>query len=79
MSIRIENVPKEQLEKLHKFYEDLQRNWRQKEVEYKMITSPVKNWWTGKGTSGNCSYWTGHGLKEAGIIDHSSMWPVRIS
>jgi len=56
----------------------LQENWREKNAAYSLVVSPFKNWWAGKEAAGNCSYWTGHGLKSAGILPHSSMWPKEL-
>eukprot|EP01087_Luapelamoeba_hula_P009996 TRINITY_DN2618_c0_g1_i1.p1 TRINITY_DN2618_c0_g1~~TRINITY_DN2618_c0_g1_i1.p1 ORF type:complete len:945 (-),score=127.18 TRINITY_DN2618_c0_g1_i1:110-2944(-) len=78
VSIRIENVDQPRLDALHNFYIELQQKWRSQEVCYSSMTGGIRNWFSGKTTSGNCSFWIGEGLRQARIIEQTSDWPKEL-
>lgn len=79
LSIRIENVDLERIKKLHEFYLNLQHESLKPSIKYGMIlyplTNPIRRLF-GFPIKGNCSYWTGLGLKEIGLVKNTSNWPL---
>ena len=79
LSIRIENVDPEQIQRLHQHFVTLQQQSLNGEIKYGMMlyfmTNPFRRLF-GLSKKGNCSYWTGLGLAEIGLVKSTSSWPL---
>jgi hypothetical protein len=79
IGIRIEGITDDNIKKLDQYYTKLKQLDNEGKIEYGLILYPLTNWYKklkGLPIKGNCSYFTGLGLKEIGIINSTSSYPL---
>jgi len=72
ISVRIENVPRQQIMDMDYFYKKLQRNQHQRVAKFSLLFGTLWNWLAGYlpvdvAERGNCAYWTSKGLVEISL------------
>jgi hypothetical protein len=80
ISVRIEELPAEQILQMHEYYERLKRKEVEKGAKFSLLFSPLYNFLAGwlpmaLAERGNCARYTSKGLEEGRIIKNASMWP----
>ncbi|KJE91653.1 hypothetical protein CAOG_02761 [Capsaspora owczarzaki ATCC 30864] len=83
ISVRVEHVPEERILAMHKYFQRLEEESRAQRAKFEIVLSPILNFvrWVlpfDLAERGNCAFWTSKGLKEAGVVQHVSMWPKSI-
>ena len=85
VGIRIEDIDKEDVEKLHKFFLNLQKGNIEGTKDYALmggnlinVVSSITNKFTKMPKYGNCAEWISEGLKEIDIVTAKTMWPKAI-
>jgi len=81
VSIRIDGIDDEKIEKLDKFYHTLAEQNQKGECQFSMLTHVVTNQYRPffhTSFNGNSAYWTSKGLAEIGLLDKESNWPLWI-
>jgi hypothetical protein len=80
ISVRIEELPAEQILQMHEYYDRLKRKEVEKGAKFSLLFSPLYNFLAGwlpmaLAERGNCARYTSKGLEEGRIIKNASMWP----
>jgi len=83
ISVRIENVPRQQIKDMDYFYKKLQRNQLQSVAKFSLLFGALWNWLAeylpvDVAERGNCAYWTSKGLVEAQLLRFPSLIPKRV-
>lgn len=83
IGIRIENLPVENIERMHQFYLDLYEADRARSAKFNIALFPITNFLRGLlptriAERGNCARWTSKGLVVAGVATKPSMWPKSV-
>lgn len=82
LSVAYEDVPDEKLKEMHEYYENLQHKSLTGHKQFDIILGPIWNRFNVifpvMSEKGNCAKWTSEGLKRAGIIDSTHIWPKSV-
>jgi len=81
ISVRVENVSRQQILDMDYFYHKLKRN--QNVAKFSLVFGLLWNWTAGwlpidVAERGNCAYWTSKGLVEAQLLRFPSLYPKKI-
>eukprot|EP01124_Arcella_intermedia_P005978 TRINITY_DN13507_c0_g1_i3.p1 TRINITY_DN13507_c0_g1~~TRINITY_DN13507_c0_g1_i3.p1 ORF type:complete len:258 (-),score=52.36 TRINITY_DN13507_c0_g1_i3:45-818(-) len=83
VSVRIENYPADKIRDMDYYYRKLARTQSEKDAKFSLIFGNLWNvvapWLPiDIAERGNCARWTSKGLKEAGVLRFSSLFPKKI-
>jgi len=82
ITIRLYNIPEENIAKMHQFYLDTRDGSYERRKWFSILFGPLYNVarkiFTGIPEAGNCARWTSKGLEHAGVIAHPFVWPKSI-
>lgn len=79
LGVRVENVDKEKIRELHKYFKELQVKQDKGEIRFFLLPfsflNPIRRL-LGRPMVGNCSHWTSLGLKHIGLLPRTYSWPL---
>lgn len=82
ISIRVEDVPPENILKMDKKFQEVKDMAVQGNAKFDIVLGPVFNFMRSffptMAERGNCARWTSLGLQEAGLVTRRSLWPKSI-
>lgn len=77
VSMRIQRVPPEKILAMHQYFLDLHLRSHKKWADYNILLGPLLNR-ASSVSYGNCAHWSSQGLRQAGLMKHTSMFPKAI-
>ncbi|NDB84065.1 MAG: hypothetical protein EB127_15315, partial [Alphaproteobacteria bacterium] len=79
ISVAYYDVPNENIVKMHEYFENLKKESIVGHKKFDIILGPIinrlRNIFPEISERGNCAKWTSEGLKVAGVIKHTHIWP----
>lgn len=76
-SIRIQRVPPEKILAMHQYFLDLHSRSHKNWADYNILLGPLLNR-ASSVSYGNCAHWSSQGLRQAGLMKNTSMFPKAI-
>lgn len=82
LTVAYENVPDEKILEMHHYFEQVKDHSLTGHKQFDIMLGPIWNIFSQLfprlSERGNCAKWTSEGLKKAGIIDSTHVWPKNI-
>lgn len=82
LSVGYDDVPDENILEMHKYYESLHQKSLTGHKQFDIVLGPIWNIFSRifpvLSERGNCAKWTSEGLKKAGIIETTHVWPKNL-
>lgn len=77
ISVRIEDLDEEVVNKLDQFFNHLEKRNIQGDAKFSILFGAYLNRFSSI-ERGNCAYWTSSGFKHVGLMKNTSLWPLWI-
>jgi hypothetical protein len=82
LTVAYDNVSDENIKKMHQYFLDLDKKSLTGHSKFDIVLGPILNkinmFFPSVVERGNCAKWTSEGLKKAGLIKHTHIWPKNL-